>query len=733
MDDEAAAEQLRSEARASYSAHHDDNAIPLNLDGTNSPETNKKKSKKLRKLEKLARMGRSDRPKKSDRKHLAASQTSPPQLPTYAPTSSQAFIAESPSKRQILLSTAPSTKIEVPDSQVANGVSTSTPATSGLPASPDDTKSRPAKRKRKRHAEVEAQDEIIPATPQEAAEEGQSSPKRHKKHQSQTSVHSVHDGAQEIAATSGVMRDVSSQPASREEQVSAAPAPLTPKALLQNLKAERSQRSQGGQPSRKPHTSPQRKQKAAETTTVDMDIEEHMADVDGELPNVTGADNAERTSPASESLDKRKKKTKKNKHVLDAPELDWEAPARGLEDGPSQLSIFDDVEATEPIESIELIESNRKEKKRRRKLIKSEDVSSSSRYSVGGLPKSPTKRPSKNDPNKNYERARADDDRTAADRALEASRDLGHPPELRAGGDYSSDEEELLRRAIRDFQQREALETADLVQIIQWMPTKEDLTVENTSDQAETELKKQSAAFWEEVKSTGLRRKMKNVKDHVRATYHTYRRGPWSTDEDDELTRLVELHPNQWKVIATHMHRLRGDVFNRWKDYVQHGSDRMTKRWSVEEEENFVKVLSTVIQRIEDDRAEAGKPPLDDYLSSLNWTQVCTEMGNTRSRLQCQYKLRQMRARVPSPTFDLEIRPRRTAPLDEIDDEPAGVDGDEAETVTYAEESKKSKRHSGADKIKKQKKQAAKLAKRNDFKSKELVTESDNAESEPEV
>lgn len=715
MDDEAAAEQLRSEARAGYSAHHDD-AIPLNLDGANSPGTSKKKSKKLRKLEKSARLGKSDRPKKSDRKHLATSQTSP--SPARAYTDSQAFVAESPSKSQALPSTLPSTKIDVPNSQAANGNSASTLATLGHDASPNDSKSKPAKRKRKRHAEVEAEDEVIPATPQEATDEGRSSQKRRKKHQSQTSVHSVYADAQEIAATPESTQEISNRSASHDEQNGAAPVPLTPKALLENLKAERSQRSQGSQSGNKTHASPQQNRKAAKPSTVDVE-EEQMADMEGELPDATDADNADKAS-ANQSLTNRSKKAKKNRHVLEAPTLNWEAPARNHEDGPLELPAFDDIEATEPTES------HRKEKKRRKKSLKSEDRTSSSRYSVGGLPKSPRKKRSKHDPSKNYERARDEDDRTAADRALEASRDLGHPPELRTGGDYSPDEDELLRRAIRDFQQREGLETADLVRIIQWMPVREDPTVESTSDQAETELKKQSAAFWEEVKSTGLQRKMKNIKEHVRATYHTFRRGPWSTDEDDQLSHLVDLHPNQWKLIATHLHRLRGDVFNRWKDYVQHGADRVTKRWSLDEEENLVKVLSTVIQRVEDQRAETNQPPLDDYFASINWAQVCTEMGNTRSRLQCQYKLRQMRERVPPPTFDFEIRPRRARAEagDEIEDEPEG--GEDVVSIREREKQSGKKRNT-------QKAPAVKAGKKQDFKSKELVTESDNAESEPEV
>jgi hypothetical protein len=724
MDDEAAAEQLMSEAQANRFASHDDNAIPLSLDGTITSKADRKKAKKARKLEKL---GKSDRSRKSETKHLAGSQTSRSQLPTHASTDLQALVAESPSKAQNLPSTAPTAQIEVPNSQAANGIPTSTPVTSGHVASPDDTKSKSIKRKRKRQLEADAHDMVIPATPHEAAGEGQSSQKRRKKRKEEAPVRSVDADTTEVAASPGATQDVSSQPTPREKQDGAPPAPLIPKALLQNLHAERLQRSQGSQSKNQTHTSVQRKQETAEATPADVSAEEPLEDVKGELPYAIGAEITESSTGATQSLSNKKRK-KKSKNILEAPKLDWDAPARNLDDTPLKLTTFDDIDATEPTES------HRKEKKRRKKSTKSEDVSKSSRHSVGGLPRSPSKRPPRHDPNKNYERARVEDDRTAADKALESSIDLGHPPELRTSGDYSSDENELLRRAIRDFQQREGLETADLVRIIQWMPTKEAITEGNTTDQVETEYKKQSAALWEEVKGTGLRRNMKNVKEHVRATYHTYHRGPWSVDEDEQLRKFVELHPNQWKLIATYMNRLRGDVFNRWKDYVQHGEDRITKRWSPEEEENFVRVISLVCQRIEDQRAETGKPPLDDYLSSINWSEVCKEMGDTRSRLQCQYKLKQMRARVPPPAFDVEIKPRRTPPPDDVETEPELDIQANGEDASHANSSKKKKRQSSTESVEKQpKKQATKPSKRQDFKSRELITESDNAESEPEV
>jgi hypothetical protein len=90
-----------------------------------------------------------------------------------------------------------------------------------------------------------------------------------------------------------------------------------------------------------------------------------------------------------------------------------------------------------------------------------------------------------------------------------------------------------------------------------------------------------------------------------------------------------------------------------------------------------------------------------------------------------------MRARVPAPTFDFEIKPRRSQPSDKIDDKLADVDDSGAEDVPHAKEGKKNKRHTDPEKAKKkQKKQVLQSTK--SYKSKETVTESDIEGSDPE-
>ena len=111
MDDEAASQQLMSEARGTHTADDAGPAIPLSFDKApqntiaDTPESGKKK------------------PFKPRRKPPAASQESPrdglpnSSLPTYSLKELQAVVDPSPSKSQSFPSTIPSTQIEIPETQ----------------------------------------------------------------------------------------------------------------------------------------------------------------------------------------------------------------------------------------------------------------------------------------------------------------------------------------------------------------------------------------------------------------------------------------------------------------------------------------------------------------------------------------------------------------------------------------------------------------------------------------
>ncbi|KAH7390687.1 hypothetical protein BKA66DRAFT_459540 [Pyrenochaeta sp. MPI-SDFR-AT-0127] len=259
---------------------------------------------------------------------------------------------------------------------------------------------------------------------------------------------------------------------------------------------------------------------------------------------------------------------------------------------------------------------------------------------------------------------------TAAERSLSTIRELHQPPNLRMGGDFTQDEEELIRRAIRDFQERKGLDTFELVEIIQWTDdTKDNNIARRKSDWVtqEAQEEQESNEFWEEIKNVNLTRKLEAVRNHIRSQYHTFKIGGWTKKEDEQLMNLYELHPKRWKLISQVLgDRSMHDVHNRWRDYAQYGETRNTSTWSLDEEHLLVRAVTTVAQRDEDFRAKTGKPPLTEYMNKdINWMQVCAEMGNIRSRLQSSVKWTKMKARDPPPQILLDIKPRGTCYSDQ--------------------------------------------------------------------
>lgn len=638
MDDEAASQQLMSEARATaHTDSYEGPAIPLNLAGATqrttkaTPDSGKKK-----KAKRLGMMQASQRNAFRD-----------PSLATYSLEELQAFIGTSPSKSRTFSSTIPSTQIEVPDTQTesqGNLVPSSASIATKQVVSPDLWNRQP---KRSKKSKKNVQSEVgqdnsntVPATPYDEvngeaipspveATKSRGNQKRHRKTKLRPSTDSVnHDSTQ-----------VSETPISTQEERSVAQAedtdmqngvwsteeqPLTPRDLLGKLNAERSQKSQSAG-----RVSPPGDKSA------DAISQLHAAAEQSELEATTG------TFKTPETSARKRKRTKKTRDITESSTLEQKAPVESSDVIPSQPAATQDSDG-EGASSWEAQSTNGR---------------TPARYCIGGVTRNP--RISRADPNRDYYRVRDDDDRTAADTALEKTHELGHPPDKRTNGEYTADEKELLRRAIRDYQERNGLDTADLVEIIHWAPRRD----KGTNDhQTEAQFQADCDAFWEEIKNAGLLRTQKELRKHIRATYHTCQRGRWSQEEDEQLRDLSNLHPGQWKLIATQLNRLEIDTYNRWKDYVRHGPNRLTKKWTLDEEKNLVRVLNLVCQRVEDSRAESGKPPLDDYYHVINWHQVCRELDDSRSRLQCQSKWRIMRDRQPPATLDIEIKPRQTPP-----------------------------------------------------------------------
>jgi hypothetical protein len=265
---------------------------------------------------------------------------------------------------------------------------------------------------------------------------------------------------------------------------------------------------------------------------------------------------------------------------------------------------------------------------------------------------------------------------TAADRALNTVHDLPIKPDVRRSGEFTQDEDEIIRRAIQAYQQDRRLDTKDLVQIIEWT----DQRLSNRAcqkrsdwDEGEVQAAEESKEFWEEI-TQSLTRKLTRIKAHVRARYNNFKSGGWTEDDDERLRTLVEYHGHQWKLVADIMDdRSYHDVFNRWNDYLKHGDSRKTGPWSGDEEKLLLDAIKTVVQRDEDERAAAGHPRHKIYSNSdIKWKQVCTEMGDIRSRVQCTVKWARMTKRDSSISFQpvyKERKPQKSKVVDFSEDD----------------------------------------------------------------
>jgi hypothetical protein len=229
---------------------------------------------------------------------------------------------------------------------------------------------------------------------------------------------------------------------------------------------------------------------------------------------------------------------------------------------------------------------------------------------------------------------------TAADKALDMVRELNDPLDLRTKGAFSTDEEELIRRAIRDYQERKGISTASLVEVIHWS-YKRKHALEQIIDPQDVE---NANEFWNEIKLTELQRDLLRIKNHIRSRYHCYKNGAWTEEDDEQLRQCYELHPKKWIVISSLIgDRSPVDCFNRWKDYLQ-VTNRNTSNWSTEEEELLVRAVCTVVQRDAKGRAET------DDSRAIDFAKVCAEMGNIRNRLQCLNKWTRLNKRNPGRT-----------------------------------------------------------------------------------
>ncbi|KAL6157364.1 hypothetical protein ACJBU6_04918 [Exserohilum turcicum] len=690
MDDVAASQQLIDEGARANPADDDDRKLSRpSAHDTPTPAQKKRRKRKAKATKKGTKAAPETNQDTSKQNNVPTS--SPFPFPATQPEADE-IVPPAPNRLSMLSSTSEhAPAVEVPDSQVPT-IPTSTPAPpmSSFVVPSSVKKSKRTYKKSKKEKRDQATQDVLPGeTVDELADTNMSA---------QQPTSPVHTSGQrkrsrigDVGSSSGAAADVTPAPA-KKRKIGTPRSATTVQDLLETDPIEDDSNSPPAKKTRlkrvkKPLT-PIAKFKDVYKIPTD-EADDMNEDGEAQLPPVDDApvpSGEEREADAQENPSHKKRSASKYKTVNNGEVYDWAAPVRKPGKSPNRTSsnqLDDDEIMRDPVSSDDEVpadppyEGDRSEKKTPKKTPKkrkrrktAEETPDTVHASVGRLRRS----------NGNLINSLS-----SAERALNTCRDLGHPPDLRTTGDFTNDEEELIRRAIRDFQQRKGLDTSELVEIIQWnyqdprlqgqpglFRSKSDWSPQDLEDSRESE------EFWDEIRSIGVRRSHDRMRRHIRHLYHQFKSGAWTEEEDEQLRNLHAVYPNQWKLISVSMgDRSMPDCVNRWRDYLQYGDNRKTSRWTEEEEQLLVRAVTTVAQRDEDHRAESGQPPRDEYTSKdINWPQVAREMGNSRSRIQASVKWARLQKRENPPVIQIEHRPRasgvQSKQSDEATDKKAG-------------------------------------------------------------
>lgn len=139
----------------------------------------------------------------------------------------------------------------------------------------------------------------------------------------------------------------------------------------------------------------------------------------------------------------------------------------------------------------------------------------------------------------------------------------------------------------------------------------------------------------------------RHVLDFCRRKFHNYEaRGIWTEEQDEELRRAYQKNPNKWTEIGREIHRFPEDARDRWRNYLVCGGNRRTDIWDKEEEEQLKIAVKECLQAIREERRRTtGSSAIDvDEETLLDWQKVSEKMNHVRSRLQCSYKWRKLKA-----------------------------------------------------------------------------------------
>ncbi|KAI9758264.1 MAG: hypothetical protein M4579_003123 [Chaenotheca gracillima] len=160
--------------------------------------------------------------------------------------------------------------------------------------------------------------------------------------------------------------------------------------------------------------------------------------------------------------------------------------------------------------------------------------------------------------------------------------------------------------------------------------------------------------FWDLVSEILPNRERASILKVCRRRFHNFpKRGKWTPEEDIQLQTLEAEHPRRWKHIGEILDRMPEDCRDRWRNYVKCGENRNKDVWTEPELWALKNAVAECKEAMRKTKAETGKGNItrrgsfaddEDEDDLLSWGIISEKMAGTRSRLQCMYKWKKIKA-----------------------------------------------------------------------------------------
>ncbi|CAG8980777.1 hypothetical protein HYALB_00010682 [Hymenoscyphus albidus] len=164
------------------------------------------------------------------------------------------------------------------------------------------------------------------------------------------------------------------------------------------------------------------------------------------------------------------------------------------------------------------------------------------------------------------------------------------------------------------------------------------------------ELSDEHKSFWKEIRGAVPKLPNRKVYETCRRRFHNFEaRGSWTEEQDEDLKRAYEKHPQKWKVIGGIINRFPEDARDRWRNYLVCGDKLRKNVWDKEEEDKLRAVVAECIEVLKKAQGKGDrKKPLQYWEDRIEWSIVSAKMNLERSRLQCIAKWKQIKDRGDS-------------------------------------------------------------------------------------